>query len=179
MSENIYVLAASYDSVDHALADYDGIDAAFRHVGTSGEFDAIVIARGKGSEVEIVRHHDEAARRAHSMGLGWGLAAGMVAVLFPAVGILGAVAVGGGTGVAIGKVAHHAARGLSRDDLKQLGEVLDRGAAGLVVLYGSDMADRVATGVSRATSTTFTTTDTSIERIAAELGADRTTADAR
>jgi uncharacterized membrane protein len=179
MSENIYVLAASYDSVDHALADYDGIDAAFRHVGTSGEFDAIVIARTKGSEVEIVRHHDEAARRARNMGLGWGLAAGMVAVIFPAVGILGAVAVGGGAGVAIGKVAHHAARGVSRDDLKQLGEVLDRGDAGLVVLYGSDMADRVATGVTRATSTTFATTDLSMERIAAELGAERTPADAR
>ena len=180
MSENIYVLAASYDSVDHALADYDGIDAAFRHVGTSGEFDAIVIAKkGQGSEVEIVRHHDEAARRARNMGLGWGLAAGMVAVIFPAVGILGAVAVGGGTGVAIGKVAHHAARGVSRDELKQLGEVLDRGDAGLVVLYGSDMADRVATGVSRATSTTFATTDLSMERIAAELGAEQATTESR
>ena len=159
MSENMYVLAASYDSVDQALADFEGIDAAFRHVGMSGEFDAIVIAKTKGSEIEIVRHHDEAARRARKLGIGWGLAAGMVAVLFPVVGILGAVAVGGGTGVAIGKVAHHAARGLSRDDLKLLGEVLDRGDAGLVVLDGSDMADRVTTGVTRATSTTFATTE--------------------
>lgn len=176
MSENMYVLAASYDAVDQALADYDGIDAAFRHVGTSGEFDAIVIAKGKGGEIDIVRHHDEAARRARNLGLGWGLAAGMVAVLFPAVGILGALAVGGGAGATIGVLAGHASRGLSRDDLKLLGEVLDRGDAGLLVVYGPDMADRVTTGVSRATSTTFATTDLSVERIAAELGADRTTA---
>ncbi|HEY6888423.1 MAG TPA: DUF1269 domain-containing protein [Solirubrobacter sp.] len=173
MSENIYVLAASYDSVDEALADYAGIDAAFSHVGTPGQFDAIVIAKGKDGEVDIVRHHDDAARQARNLGLGWGLAAGMVAVLFPAVGILGALAIGGGTGATIGTVAKHASRGLSRDDLKQLGDVLDRGDAGLVVLYGPDMADRVTTGVSRATSTSSATTDLSIERVAAELASDQ------
>jgi uncharacterized membrane protein len=168
MSE-MYVLAASYDELEAALADYHGIDAAYHHVGTTRDFDAAVVAKGADGKVEIVRRHDEPTRHATSSGFGWGLAAGAVAALFPAVGILGALAVGGGSGAAIGALAGHAARMLSRDDLKRLGEVLDRGAAGLVVVYGPDMADRVLTGVERATGKVSTTTNIAADQLAADV----------
>ena len=42
--------------------------------------------------------------------------------------------VGAGTGGVLGAVAGHAAAGMSRDDLKELGEQLDAGEAGLIVV---------------------------------------------
>lgn len=78
---------------------------------------------------------------------------------------------GGGAGAALGAMAGHAASALSRDDLKELGEVLDRGDAGLVVVYGPDTAGRVASNVTRARNTVRATTDISIEQIAADVQA--------
>jgi uncharacterized membrane protein len=167
----IYVLAASYDRVEDALADYQAIDGAYRHFAKSHEFDATVVAKDAAGKVEIVRRHDEQTRRSTGEGFGWGIAAGAVAALFPAIGILGALAAGGGTGAALGALAGHAARALSRDDLKLLGEVLDRGDAGLVVVYGPDMADRVATSVTRASNKVNTNTNVSAEELAAEVQA--------
>jgi uncharacterized membrane protein len=169
MGEMRYVLAASYDDVADALAEFHAIDAAFKHVGASHDFDATVIARDEAGKVQIVKRHDEPTRHLTDVGLGWGIAAGAVVALFPAVGILGALAAGAGGGAALGAVAGHTARVLSRDDLKALGEVLDRGDAGLVVVYGPDMADRVSSSVTRATSKVRATTDITPEQLAAEI----------
>jgi uncharacterized membrane protein len=168
-----YVLAASYDDVDAAGAAFDAIKAAHDHIGTSLDFDATVIAKDPDGTVEIVRRHDERATHDTTVGAGWGFAAGAVAALFPGVGILAALAVGGGAGALLGRRAAHAASALSREDLKALGEVLDRGDAGLVVVYGPDMSDRVAAGVTGATSRVRRTTDVSTEELAAELKAQR------
>lgn len=171
MSEMRYVLAASYDRLEDALAEYEAINTAFRHVATSLDLDAAVVAKDESGKVQIVRRHDEPKRHGTEVGLGWGLAAGAVTALFPAVGIVAALAVGGGAGAALGALAHHAASGMTRDDLKALGEVLDRGDAGLVVVYGPDLADRVATSVTAATTTVRTTTDVSTEQLAADMRA--------
>jgi len=171
VSEMIYVLAASYDRVEDALADYEAIDGAYRHFAKSHDFDATVVAKDEAGKVDIVRRHDEQTRRSSGEGFGWGMAVGAVAALFPAIGILGALAAGGGAGAALGALAGHASRALSRDDLKLLGEVLDRGDAGLVVVYGPDMADRVATSVTRASSKVNTNTNVSAEELAAEVQA--------
>ena len=116
MSDVLYVMAASYDDVEDALAEYEAIKVAYRHVGSSHDFDATVIAKDEAGRVDIVRGHDEPKRHGTAVGLNWGLAAGAVAALFPAVGILGALAVGGGAGAAIGAVAGHAER---RDDARR------------------------------------------------------------
>jgi uncharacterized membrane protein len=169
MSEMRYVLAAAYDDVDTALAEYQALEVAFKHVGTSKDFDATVFAKQLDGKVEIVSRHDESKREGTTAGLGWGLAAGAVAALFPAVGIVSALTIGGGAGAAIGALTHHAASGITRDDLKALGEVLDQGRAGLVVVYGPDMADRVNSTITRATSRVRATTDVSPEQLGADL----------
>ena len=130
MSDTLYVLAASYDDVVDALAAYESIKAAYRHVGSSHDFDATVIAKDPAGKVDLVRKHDEPTRHGAAVGLNWGLAAGAVAALFPAVGILGALAAGGGAGAALGALAGHAGAGMSRADLMTLGQVLDEGDAG-------------------------------------------------
>src|SRR3954463_4286425 len=150
MSETLYVLAAAYDDMEDALADYEAVKVAYRHVATSHDFDATVVAKDATGKVQIVRRHDEPTKHGKAVGLKWGLATGAVVALFPAVGILGALAVGGGAGAALGAVAGHAASGMTRDDLKALGEVLDEGDAGVVVVYGQDMSDRVTAGVEGA-----------------------------
>jgi uncharacterized membrane protein len=152
MRETLYVMAAAYDDVDGALAAYGAIEGAWRHFSGSHDFDATVVAKDEAGKVQIVRRHDEPTRHGSATGLNWGLAVGAVAALFPAVGILGALAVGAGSGAALGAVAGHASGALSRDDLKALGEVLDRGDAGLVVVYPPEMADRMWDSVGGASS---------------------------
>jgi uncharacterized membrane protein len=171
VSDMMYILAASYDHAEDAVAEFDSIVAAFKHVGQTRGFDAAVIAKDDDGKVQIVRKRDEPKREATETGLGWGLATGAVAALFPAVGILGALAVGGGAGAAIGHIAGRASGSMSRDDLKTLGEVLDRGDAGLVVVYGRDMADRVITSVTRARATVQAATGITPEELAEDVRA--------
>ena len=59
-----------------------------------------------------------------------------------------AVATGGGA--VLGAVAGHAAAGMSRQDLKELGEHLDAGQAGLVVVAVSDMGAKVERAMKKA-----------------------------
>jgi uncharacterized membrane protein len=171
MPETLYILAASYDDADDALAAYEAIEAAWRHVSASHGFDATVVAKNESGKVEIVRRHDEPTRHGTATGLAYGLAVGAVVALAPAVGIVGALAVGTGSGAVLGAVSGHAAGALSRDDLKALGEVLDRGDAGLVVVYPQDMTDRVMTSVTAATSKVHATAGISGEQLAAEVRA--------
>jgi len=171
MSEMVYVLAASYDDADAAMSAYGAIEAAYKHVGTSHEIDVTVVAKDADGKVEIVKRHDSPTRDRTVMGLGWGLAVGAVTAIFPAVGIVGALAVGGGAGAILGALSGHASRALSRDDLKTLGEVLDRGDAGLVVVNGRDMADRVITSVTRARAKVEAATGITPEELAEDVRA--------
>src|SRR4029453_6789150 len=91
MPHTLYVLAASYDDVDDALAEYAAIEAAYTHISSSSSFDATVVAKNARGKVEIVRRPAEPVRHGASEGLMWGLAVGAVAALFPAVGVLGAL----------------------------------------------------------------------------------------
>jgi uncharacterized membrane protein len=76
---------------------------------------------------------------------------GLVVALFPFAALGGgllAATIGGGA--VLGAVAGHAAAGMSRDDLKELGEQLDAGEAGLVVVAVSDMGAKVKEAMGRA-----------------------------
>jgi hypothetical protein len=55
-------------------------------------------------------------------------------------GLLAATSVGGAF---LGAVAGHAAAGMSREDLKELGESLDAGEAGMIVVGVTDMEARI------------------------------------
>jgi outer membrane lipoprotein SlyB len=62
-------------------------------------------------------------------------------------GLLAATTAGGAV---LGAVAGHAAAGMSRHDLKELGEHLDAGQAGLVVVGVSDMGAKIEQAMRRA-----------------------------
>jgi uncharacterized membrane protein len=164
----LYVAAASYDSVDEALGDYELIKALYYEIKASDDFDAAVIQK-KDGKVKIVKKHEQPTRHGAAHGLGWGLAAGAVAALFPAVGIIGALTVGGGAGAAIGAVSGHVHGGMKRGDLKELGDVLDEGDAGLIVVYATNMADQIAANIKAANRMVAMATDMAADELAQEI----------
>ncbi|MFL6111607.1 MAG: DUF1269 domain-containing protein [Catenulispora sp.] len=166
-SDTLYALGAAYDDVDAAVADYEAVKELYRAIRSSDEFDAAVIAKDEKGKVHIVKKHEQPTRHGAAVGLGWGLAVGVAAALFPPLGI--GIATAGGAGAAIGSVAGHAAGGISRGDLKDLGETLDAGQAGLVVVYAFNLADQVAATVKAANRVVSRATDMAADQLAEEL----------
>ena len=110
-----------------------------------------MIERRKDGKVKIVKKHETPTRVGGVLGGGVGLATGIVIALFPAAAIGGGLLLGTTAGGALlGAVAGHAAGGMSRSDLKELGESLDNGEAGLVVVGISDMEAKVKAAMKKA-----------------------------
>jgi uncharacterized membrane protein len=145
------VYGAVYDSVDAAENDYAIVKDLYYDLQLMDTFDAAVVKKTDKGKVKIVKKHEQPTRDGGWIGAGWGLATGLVAALFPAAAIGGGLlAATTGAGAAIGALAGHAAGGISRSDLKDLGELLDDGEAGLVVIAATDVGERVAEAVSSA-----------------------------
>ena len=101
--------------------------------------------------MKIVKKHETPTRAGAWGGGTVGLATGLVIALFPAAAIGGGLlAATTGGGAALGALAGHAAAGMSRKDLKELGEHLDAGQAGLVVVGVSDMGAKVEAAMAKA-----------------------------
>lgn len=146
------VLAAQYDNEADALADYEALRKLYTDLDIIDTYDAAVITRRPDGKVEIVKRVEEPTRQGGAMGLLIGLAVGTVVALFPGAGLpLSAGILGGGAiGAAVGAVAGHVTGGLKRSDLEQLGELLDRGASGLVVVAAADLEAKVNAAITRA-----------------------------
>ncbi len=166
-ADTLYVAAAAYDDVDAAVADYEAVKLLYRAVRSSHDFDAAVIEKTDDGKVKIVKKHEQPTRHGAAVGLGWGLAVGVTAALFPPVGI--GIATAGGAGAAIGGVAGHASKGMSRGDLKELGEALDEGQAGLVVVYAFNLADQVGATIKAANRVVSKATDMAADELVADL----------
>jgi uncharacterized membrane protein len=139
-----------YDSVEEAEADYQLVKDLHNEALLIDAYDAAVVER-RGGKTKIVKKHETPTRAGGVLGGGIGLATGLVVALFPFAAVGGGLLAGTAAGGAIlGAVAGHAAAGMSRDDLKQLGEHLDAGQAGLVVVAVSDMGAKVERAMERA-----------------------------
>jgi uncharacterized membrane protein len=167
-SDTLYVIAAAYDDVDLAVADYEAVKLLYRQVRTSHDFDAAVVAKDQNGKVHIVKKHEQPTRHGTAVGLGWGLAVGVAAALFPPIGI-GIAAASGGAGAAIGGVAGHVSGGMTRSDLKDLGETLDAGQAGLIAVYETNLADQIVANIRAANRLVYAETDMAADQLAADL----------
>lgn len=165
--DTLYVIAAAYDNVDTAVADYEAVKALYRQVQSSHDFDASVVAKGEDGKVRIVKKHEQPTRHGAAVGLGWGLAVGVAAALFPPIGI--GIAAAGAGGAAIGGVAGHVSGGMSRGDLKELGDALDTGQAGLIVVYETNLADQIAANIKAANRIVSKATDMAADQLAADM----------
>jgi len=140
-----------YDDVADAEADYQAIKDLHVEAGLMDAYDAAVFERRDNGKVKIVKKHETPTRVGGVMGGGLGLATGLVVVLFPFAAIGGGlIAATTGGGALLGALAGHAAAGMSRHDLKEIGEELDKGQAGLIVIGVSDMGDRIEREMKKA-----------------------------
>jgi uncharacterized membrane protein len=141
-----------YDSVADAEADYQLVRDLHQEAGLIEAYDAAVVERREGGKTKIVKKHETPTRAGGVLGGGVGLASGLVVALFPFAAVGGGLLAGTTAGGALlGAVAGHAAAGMSRHDLKELGEHLDAGQAGLVVVAVADMGATVEQAMKRAT----------------------------
>lgn len=139
-SDGTFILVATYPDEMTARDDYAVIKDA-HSAGLIGSYDAAVITKDERGKVH--ENKDETATR---HGAWWGIAAGAaVGVLFPP-SILGAAAAGG----VIGGVSGHLAKGMSRSEAKELGDFIDPGEAGLVVVGETKIEESIKKAVRRA-----------------------------
>jgi uncharacterized membrane protein len=122
--ETFYVFMSIYKDVLDAEVDMETVRRLHKE-DALGSYDAAVAWK---DEVDDVKIRKREVPREH--GAWWGVAAGsVVGLLFPP-SVLAMGVAGGGLGAILG----HFGRGLSRIDVKQLGELLDEGQAALVVV---------------------------------------------
>ena len=149
--DTLMVIAGVYPDLKSAEEDYDLVKELHNKEGLMDAYDAAVIHRRDDGKVKITRKHETPTRVGGVLGGGAGLATGLVVALFPFAAIGGGLLAATSAGGAIlGAVAGHAAAGMSRDDLKELGESLDNGEAGLVVVGVMDMEARIEEAMRRA-----------------------------
>ena len=149
--DTLMVYVGVYPNVADAEADYQLVKDLHTEAGMIDAYDAAVIERREGGKTKIVKKHETPTRVGGVLGGGVGLATGLVVALFPFAAVGGGLLLGTTAGGAIlGAVAGHAAAGMSRSDLKDLGEHLDAGQAGLIVVAVSDMGAKVEAAMKRA-----------------------------
>jgi uncharacterized membrane protein len=140
-----------YDSVADAEADYELVKDLHTKANLIDAYDAAVFERKANGKVKITKKHETPTRVGGVLGGGVGLATGLVVALFPFAAIGGGLlAATTGGGAILGSVAGHAAAGMSRKDLKEIGEQLDAGQAGLVVVGASDMGAKIEASMKKA-----------------------------
>ena len=142
-----------YDTAGDADADYELVKDLHTKAGLIDSYDAAVIERRADGKVKITRKHETPTRVGGVLGAGVGLATGLVVALFPFAAIGGGLlAATTGGGAVLGAVAGslRPAAGMSRHDLKELGEHLDAGQAGLVVVGVSDMGAKIEREMKKA-----------------------------
>jgi uncharacterized membrane protein len=143
-SDETFIYVATYPSEAAARDDYQVVKDLHAG-GLVGSYDAAVVT--KDADGKVHENKDETATR---HGAWWGIAAGAaVGVLFPP-SIIGTAALGG----VIGGVSGHLAKGMSRSDARELGDFIDPGQAGLVVVGESKVEQAVERAVTRAAKQT-------------------------
>lgn len=139
-TDGTFIYVATYPDEITARDDYQVVKELHRG-GLVGSYDAAVIT--KDVEGRVHENKDETATR---HGAWWGVAAGAaIGAVFPPA-ILGAAAVGG----VVGGVSGHLAKGMSRSRAKELGDFIDPGEAGLIVVGDSKLQSAIQKAVTRA-----------------------------
>ncbi len=173
MSENdfLYIMAASYANVEDARADFAGVKSLYDEIQVSHVFDAAVLTKDDKGKVKIDETYQAGAQHGAAVGLAGGLAVGLVAALFPPVGIGMALVAGGLGGATLGSIAGHYKTGLGRGELKELGDALDNGEAGLVVVYAGNYAEQVGKIIKTENKYISQLNDEAADQLTAELKA--------
>ena len=135
----VFLYAAVYDEIVDAEADYEAV-FDLHAAGAIGTFDSAVIRKEDG-KVRVTK-----TEKPTQHGAWTGAAVGaLVGIIFPPA-VIGSAIVGAGAGGLTG----HLTRGISRGDLKDLGDGLDEGSAAVIVLGESKIEEQLEKATRRA-----------------------------
>ena len=138
--ERLVLYLGVYPDVERAQADYRDL-VTLHQSGRVGTYDAAVVSKDEAGHVSLAKH-EKPTQHAAWTGIGVGAVLG---ILFPP-SIIGSAVVAGTAGGLIG----HLWKGMSRADVKELGEALDEGQAALLVVGSPDLRVQTERILSRA-----------------------------
>jgi uncharacterized membrane protein len=142
MSDNpVFLYAGEYENVEDAKADLETLRELHReHV--VGTYDAAVVTKNEEGKVKIVDKIEKPTQHGGWAGMAVGAAMGLI---FPP-GLL----VGGLLGAGAGALIGHLEGGMSRSDVKEVGEMLDDSEAALIVVGEATIERAVDDATKRA-----------------------------
>jgi uncharacterized membrane protein len=161
----MFVYAAAYDTADDARADYLVLVEAHDE-GWVGTYDAAVLEKTPDGKVHV---HKEEKPTQHGAWTGAGVGA-LVGLVFPPA-LIGSAIVGATAGGLIG----HLEGGMSRSDLKELGDYLGENEAALIVIAEDHVQEELDKRLTRAAKTMEKEVDADpkeVEKQLAEVGTD-------
>ncbi len=152
--DTFIVFTSTYSNVEDAVHDFEAVKTLYNELKIIDTYDAAVLERKPSGRVKIVKKHEQPTRDGLKIGAGLGLATGVAIALFPGAAIgAGLVAASTGVGAIFGALAGHVTGGMTRGDLKDLGENLDTGSAGLIVIVASNVEEKVEKALKKAAKT--------------------------
>ena len=158
----VFLYAAIYDDADVAEADYETVFEAHA-AGLIGTFDSAVIMKSDDGKVHVSKTEKPTQHGAWG-GIGVGA---IVGILFPP-SLIASAAVGG----VIGGVGAHLFRGMSRGDLKDLGEGLDDGQAAIIVIGESKIDEQIEKATRQAKKMIAKQIDADAEELKKQVDAE-------
>ena len=157
----VFLYAALYDDIAVAEADYDAV-FDLHAAGAIGTFDSAVIRKDDDGKVRVTKTEKPTQ---HGAWTGAGVGA-LVGIIFPPA-ILGSAIVGAGAGGLVG----HLRKGISRGDLKDLGDELERGSAAVIVIGESKIEEQLEKAVKRANKLIEKEIDADADELEREIAA--------
>ena len=136
----VFLYAAIYGDIADAEADYEAV-FDLHALGAIGTFDSAVIRKEDDGKVRVTK-----TEKPTQHGAWTGAAVGaLVGIVFPP-SLIGTAVVGAGAGGLVG----HLRKGISRGDLKELGDELEAGTAAVIVIGESKLEEALEKAVARA-----------------------------
>jgi uncharacterized membrane protein len=139
-TNNVFLFISTYSNVGEAQQDYNAVKELHRQ-GVIGTYDAAIVEKDADGKVHVHKHEKPTQHGAWT-----GIVVGAVVGLLSPLSLIGGAIVGG----VAGGVAGHLWHGMSRKDMKELGEILDEGQAALVVIGRSELAKQIEKATARA-----------------------------
>ena len=136
----VFIYVATYADPAGAEADYDSLIElhAAKLIGT---YDVAIVTKDAKGKVHVEKHEK---RTQH--GAWGGIAVGAAIGILAAPAVVPAALVGG----LVGGLGGHLKKGISRDDAKELGDLIDAGQATLLVIGESRLEEQLDKALTRA-----------------------------
>lgn len=155
----VFLYAAIYGNIADAESDYEAV-FDLHDAGLIGTFDSAVIRKEPDGKVRVTKTEKPTQ---HGAWTGAGVGA-LVGLIFPPTIIAGAV-IGAGAGGLTG----HLSGGISRGDLKDLGEELRAGTAAVIVIGDSKIEEQLAKATTKADKLIEKQVDADADTLAREI----------